>query len=311
MGHDLTSISYSPRPRDALYNHVRLSYSSGSKLLRKFDPAFSFGRINTATFDVLHYHGDDYLVRGDGRRVRTFYGSALSEALHARKVSRFMYQGLFYFFEWMSCLRKGSKAGISKATTNALPLVKTVIPCGVPLDRFKPDTPKTDYPSILFLGDLTSRKRGKYLLELFNNDIIKKYPECTLTVVGPEPCEGINVRYVGNLGETNLIAEYQKAWVYCMPSSYEGFGVPIIEAMACGAAVVAVDNPSVRETIQHNYNGFLLDDSTLSQGIDHILSNSNLRKRLEENGIYTVQKKFDIKTIAAEYEKLYRSLCKH
>ena len=183
-----------------------------------------------------------------------------------------------------------------------------MIHCGVPLDRYKPSDKKTDTPSILFIGDLNSRKRGKYLLKIFNNDILKENPECILSVVGPQPCYGTNVKYLGNLSEDELITEYQKAWVYCMASSYEGFGVPVIEAMACGTAVAAVNNPGTKEIIRHDYNGLLLDDAELSTGISRLLSDSTIRKTFENNGLSTVEKKFNIKTIATEYERLYHLL---
>lgn len=307
-GHDLTCISFSPRPDDARYNHVKLSFTSSSTFLRKFDPAFSFIKVNTESFDILHFHGDDYLVNDKNGHIRTFYGSALFEALYAKKTSRFMYQWLFYFFEWISCFHKSLKVGISGSTQAALPLVKKVVPCGVPLDRYTPSGKKTEKPSILFIGDLNSRKRGKYLLKIFNNDILKENHECILSVVGPQPCYGTNVKYLGNLSEEELITEFQKAWVYCMASSYEGFGVPVIEAMACGTAVVAVDNPGIKEVIRHNYNGLLLTDAELSTGISRVISDNNLRKTFENNGLFYVEKKFDIKTIANEYELLYHSL---
>lgn len=306
--HNLTCISFSPRPCNALYNHVKLSYIGQSDFLRKFEPAINFSKVNTDSFDILHYHGDDYLVNSRKRSLRTFYGSALYEALYAKNAPRFMYQGLFYIFEWISCFHPSLKAGISTATKSALPLVKKVIPCGVPLDRYTPSNKKSKKPSILFIGDLNSRKRGKYLLKIFNNDILKKHRECMLSVVGPEPCYGTNVKYLGNLTEDDLIAEYQKAWIYCMASSYEGFGVPAIEAMACGTAVVAVENPGIKEIVGHNYNGLLLKDSEFSLGIDRIIRDSNLRKTLEKNGRSTVEKRFDIKIIAAEYESLYKLL---
>ena len=291
-----------------MYNHIKLSFKSHSIFLRKFDSAVNFIRVNTDSFDILHYHGDDYLVNTEKKRVRTFYGSALYEALHAKNASRFMYQCLFYFFEWISCFHKSLKVGISRSTQAALPLVKKVIPCGVSLDRYKPSGNKSEKPTILFIGDLNSRKRGKYLLKIFNNDILKENHECVLSVVGPEPCYGTNVKYLGNLSEEDLISEYQKAWVYCMASSYEGFGVPVIEAMACGTAVAAVNNPGIKEVIRHDYNGLLLDDTELSTGINRVISDSNLRKTFESNGLFTVEKRFNIKNIATEYERLYHSL---
>lgn len=301
-------ISFSPKPDDALYDHIKLSLKCRSPFLRKFDSAASFKRVNTDSFDILHYHGDDYLVCTRKRRVRTFYGSALFEALHAKKVSRFMYQSLFYLFEWISCFHTSLKVGISRSTRIALPLVKKIVPCGVPIDKYKPSGKKTENPSILFLGDLNSRKRGKYFLNIFKNDILKENRDCTLSVVGPEPCYGTNVKYLGKLSEEELITEYQKAWLYCMVSSYEGFGVPAIEAMACGTAVVAVNNMGIKEVIRHNYNGILLNDHSLSAGISRVLSDNKLRMTFEINGLATVEEKFTIKAIATEYERLYHSL---
>lgn len=242
--------------------------------------------------------------------MRTFYGSALSEALHAPKVLRKVYQGMFYCFEWISCIRRGSKAGISKATAHALPMVNTVIPCGVPLETYTIATKKTGNPSILFLGDLHSRKRGDYLLYLFSNDIIKRYPDGTLTVVGPQHCSGKNIDYVGNISEAALIEKYQESWIYCMPSSYEGFGVPAIEAMACGTAVVAVDNPGIREIIRSNYNGLRVPENRLLEGICHVLADDALRKTFEINGRAVVEKMFDIRLVAEKYERLYLSILK-
>ena len=307
-GHHITCVSYSPRPESAAYDHVKLAYRSTAKVLRKIDPARKFCSIRAAGYDILHYHGDDYLVRDEKRRLRTFYGSALNEALHARKPGRFFYQGLFYLFEWLSCLNQGIKVGISKATCTALPMVSTVIPCGVPLNLYTPSNGKTEYPSILFVGDLGSRKRGDLLVTLFNNDIIKKYPDCRLTVVGPEPCSGENIRYLGHISEEELIAEYRKAWLYCMPSSYEGFGVPAIEAMACGSVVVACDNRGIREIIENNRNGMITDDANLSYTIRRLLSDDTLRDRLVGGGIETVKKDYDIDSVAARYEELYRFL---
>jgi hypothetical protein len=118
--------------------------------------------------------------------VRTFYGSALQEARNARRPGRFLYQSLFYLFELVSCLRRGEKIGISRATCDSLPCVRAFIPCGVPLDVYRPGGGKTAFPSILFLGDLGSRKRGSFLLDVFNTRSIRRV---ALRLSAPNPCE--------------------------------------------------------------------------------------------------------------------------
>jgi glycosyltransferase involved in cell wall biosynthesis len=265
-----------------------------------------FRKIDIRRYDILHYHGDDYLCRGSVRRVRTFYGSALYEARFAAKPLRFAYQALFYVFELVSCMRKGEKIGISRATAAVLPGVHRVIACGVPLDAFKPGDKKTVHPTLLFIGDLDSRKRGRFLVDLFVRRILPAFPEATLTIIGPQACNAPGVIFVGNCSEAAMIDEYQKAWIYCSVSSYEGFGVPLVEAMACATAVAATRNAGALEIITHGRDGMLCVDEELPHTLMQLLSDSALRRRLSDNGLQTV-KKYGMETIALGYARIYRA----
>jgi glycosyltransferase involved in cell wall biosynthesis len=303
-GHKVTCYSFSEKPSDANYDHVKLSWGTSSRIKRKFVPARKFKEIKTDQYDIVHYHGDDYLCRGASNRVRTFYGSALQEAINATNPARFFYQALFYLFEWISSLKKGTSVAISKNTVFSLPLIRLQISCAVSLEQFHPGKQKTPYPSILFVGDLDSRKRGKLLLSVFEKEVLPEYPECILTVVGSRNCSGSNVRYCGNIPVTDLIEEYQKSWICCIPSSYEGFGVPAIEAMACGTPVVATRNAGINEIITDKLNGRLCTGESLGNTINETLSDSALRQALICEGVQ-YSKKFDVSIIASEYEKLY------
>lgn len=304
-GHEVACFSFSPRPATARYDHVQLSWGRSSRIGKKFLPAMEFRKINKRSFDICHFHGDDYLCKGSANRVRTFYGSALYEALHAKKPGRFFYQLLFYKLEWLSCFRKGALAGISSLTKKALPLVKHIVPCGVPLDRFMfLPSMKTAQPSLLFIGDFNSRKQGSLLLGVFSRTILPRFPDAVLTVVGPASIEAQNVRCLGRISEPDLIDEYRKAWVYCLPSSYEGFGVPAIEAMACGTAVVAIDSPGIREIIKSGGNGILCGPEELGDSIKTVFENGELRNTLIKNGLEKA-KEYDMKNIAERYESLY------
>jgi phosphatidyl-myo-inositol alpha-mannosyltransferase len=314
-GHDVTCFSFSPRPETARYNHIPLSWGTSfglcgalaSGVRKKFIPALEFRKINKTAFDICHYHGDDYLCRGSASRVRTFYGSALFEALHAKKPGRFLYQLLFYKLEWLSCFRKGTLAGISRLTKRALPLIRHVVPCGVPLDRFAPPATsmKSGHPSILFIGDFKSRKQGSLLLNAFSRTILPRFPDAVLTVIGPVAIEAKNVRCLGRLGEPELIDEYRRAWIYCLPSSYEGFGVPVIEAFGCGTAVVALESPGMREIIENGSNGILCEPDKLGDSIITALENAELRNMLVREGLEKA-KEYDIRIIAERYEEYYK-----
>ena len=260
--------------------------------------------IGAGNHDILHYHGDDYLCKGSRRRVRTFYGSALYEARFAAKPLRFLYQALFYLFEWISCLRRGKKAGISRITTRALPFVKRIVPCGVPLDAYSPGDEKTPHPSLLFVGDLDSRKRGRLLVDTFVNLILPSCPQASLTIVGPQKCAALGVVYAGKLAEEDLIEKYRNAWIYCSVSSYEGFGVPLIEAMACGTAVVALQTAGAQEIITHEFDGLLCTDEELPVALNRLINDAALRTALVGGGLQTVRK-FDIHAVARQYRKIY------
>jgi phosphatidylinositol alpha-mannosyltransferase len=305
LGHQVTCFSFSPAPENANYQVTCFPRVGSTKILRKFAPALTFRSIDKSSFDILHFHGDDFLCPGSPKRVRTFYGSARDEALHAKTPGRFFYQMLFHAFEWASCLRKGALIGISAATRRSLPRIQQVIPCGVPLERFSPDPKlKTVHPSILFIGDFKSRKQGDLLLRIFQDTLLPAHPLATLTVVGPESVISPNVRCLGRISEQKLIAEYRKAWIYCLPSSYEGFGVPAIEAMACGCAVVALKNAGTAELIEHEKTGILCTRETLGTSLKKTIEAVGLRKRLITNGEVRA-KDFDIKECAKKYEEVY------
>ncbi len=307
-GHTVTVFSFSPNPSDARYRHVLLRYKSRNKLLRTFEPAIRFAKLRTFNFDILHYHGDDYLCPGDSRRVRTFYGSALNECVHAYSLTRMLRQLLFYGFEWLSVFRKGVSIGISKATTRSLPTVGKVIPCGIPLTTFNPGTEKSKHPRILFIGNLDSRKRGRLALRIFESEIQPRIPEARLVVVGPQPCDGVGVEYIGVVSRKRLIEEYRAAWVFWCTATYEGFGVPFIEAMACGTPVVSYRNAGALEIIRHNYNGILTDEYSMGESLHSVLRSPETRKRISGNARRYVGRRYDMSAIAESYEKLYRSL---
>lgn len=307
LGHSLSVFSFSPPPANAAYRTVTFPPKTASTITRKFSAAVQFATVNTSPFDILHYHGDDYLCRGSARRVRTFYGSALREALHARTPGRFAYQSLFYLFELVSCSRKGTLTAISDDTRRYLPRIQETIACGVNNDIYTPSGKKTPWPSVLFLGDFNSRKRGASLLDAFTKVIRPQFPDARLSVVGPVPCNGSGIDYLGRISEDALIAAYQKNWVFCMPSSYEGFGVPLIEAMSCGTAVVATTNPGSRALIRHNVNGMLCSEEALGAVLSDVLGSAPLRAALTAEGLRTAGQ-YSIATTAQRYNALYQTI---
>jgi glycosyltransferase involved in cell wall biosynthesis len=121
---------------------------------------------------------------------------------------------------------------------------------GLPLlaGRFGFD-PDPRRPYVLFVGTLEPRKNVTLLIEAFAE--LRRHIDAQLLIVGArgwldEPIfaaharsgVGNAARFLGSLGEEDLAVLYSHAGVFVLPSLYEGFGLPVLEAMACGAPVV-------------------------------------------------------------------------
>lgn len=304
-GHVLTCHSFSPRPDDALYNHVQVRRGSGRAITGKFEPAIRFRRVSTDTFDVVHFHGDDYLTGGYACTVRTFYGSAFYEALYATRIPRALYQALFYVFECVSSMRRQEKVAISRSGGFPIPGISRVIPCGVSLQRFYPPPQRPAPPTLLFLGDMYSRKQGVLVWRAFTEYVRPRFADAVLIVVGPEPVDGTGIEHYRQVSAPRLAALYRRAWVYCMTSSWEGFGVPVLEAMASGCAVVAMRNQAIERIVHPNADALLCTSyEEFGETLCRCLGDTDMRTRLTRRAVQTVQS-YRIEDTAAAYERLY------
>lgn len=104
--------------------------------------------------------------------------------------------------------------------------------------------------------------------------------------------ENKNVFRLGFVPSEDLISLYNVATVFVMPSIYEGFGLPILEAMSCGCPVVASAGGSLSEIV--GKAGKYIDPyniDNIAQGISEVFNNSSLREDLSNKGV-SQSKKF-------------------
>jgi len=89
------------------------------------------------------------------------------------------------------------------------------------------------------------------------------------------------VHFAGFVDDTELVLLYQAAHLFVFPSLYEGFGLPIAEAQACGAPVVASRSPSLVELVRNEqalFNPF--DPASIEAALERALVDDDLRERL-------------------------------
>lgn len=121
------------------------------------------------------------------------------------------------------------------------------------------------------------------------------------------------VIFTGLIPEEDIIALYNLSSVYVFPSLYEGFGLPLLEAFACGAPVAASNVSSIPEVAGHDKAGspnvlFFdpLSPTDIAEKIEQILLDQSLAKKLTANGLSRV-KDFSWEKMAKEILAIYNS----
>jgi glycosyltransferase involved in cell wall biosynthesis len=148
---------------------------------------------------------------------------------------------------------------VSQATAEDLQALRKKVPrerlCivhhGVDREVFRPEPDVKDPgpPFLVVVSNQDPRARIRSLADAFPRVRARMRP-CRLVPVGaagPSRQTPPTVDFVGPMGEREIASLYRRALMVVQPSAYEGFGLPTLEAMACGTAVACADTPLFRE----------------------------------------------------------------
>src|SRR5215813_808563 len=175
---------------------------------------------------------------------------------------------------------------------------------------------------LLFVGTLEPRKNLLTLLKAFDQILRHTSFRPQLVVAGGEGWlmdetfsfmqdSGVNeqLRLTGYLDDEELRALYSSCKVFVYPSLYEGFGLPPLEAMACGAPVVASRIPALQETLDDA--AILiepLDVEGLAKAIVGLLQHDEHRREVSVAGLTRVERFSWTRTAQLTYEVYRRVL---
>jgi len=155
-------------------------------------------------------------------------------------------------------------------------------------------------PFVLTVGDLQPRKNHSGLLRAFE-DVMRQFPQLPhqLVFVGKETWyskelhravqdSGVRgrVHFTGFVEDEDLVQFYGACDLFVFPSFYEGFGLPILEAMACGRAVACSGTTAMPEVA--DAAGILFNPHSvreMTRAIRDVLLDPELRVRLERLGV--------------------------
>lgn len=263
---------------------------------------------------IIHITGDvHYMAMVTGKRtILTVHdiGSALSGFWLKN-----LYIKLFWFWLPANCVRYITV--ISEFTkmelVQVIPFAKQKIrvihnPVG---DEFSIShyTFNNKCPVILCMGTKANKN-----LEVVMDSILGL--SCTLHIVGPltalqkRKLQRLNITYTNSayLTRGEVVQAYIECDLLCFPSTYEGFGMPIIEAQAIGRPVVTSNLGAMKEVAGNSaclVDPF--DTASIKAGIEQIIANAAYREELITKGLENVDR-FSLERIAKQYINLYEEL---
>jgi colanic acid/amylovoran biosynthesis glycosyltransferase len=186
-----------------------------------------------------------------------------------------------------------------------------VVRCGVDLKIYEPPPERSGSATaaeILFVGRLL---HGKGLSLLFESvaELRRRGLDLTVAVVGDGPARAEletavrtlrlaeHVRFLGSVGENDLLARYSAADIFCLPSFAEGIPVVAMEAMAMELPVVTTRIMGIPELVEEGANGLLVPPGrvdALTEALDRLVRAPEERRRMGAAGRQKVRTDYDV-----------------
>lgn len=283
---------------------------------------------NLGDFDIIHCH-DIYALPGlvsgqtKAKVIYTHHGVVPLKYSRANEITGWM---LAYLCGKYAIPRVDLAVAISdytlaelKGRYHAQKLVK--IPDGINVDKFQARANKLKsqgHPRLLYVGLVEKHKGVRFLVNAMPY-VIKEFPEASLVVVGngrdlsflEESVMRMGlteeVSFPGFVQSDSLVDYINDCDIHVEAAYWHSFGIPIIEAMACGKPVVTRDAYAMREHIINSGAGVLFrrdDPGELVSAIKNVMSNyANYASRARK---YT--EKFSLALVAQQYAQAYLSL---
>ena len=196
-----------------------------------------------------------------------------------------------------------------------------VIPCGVDCRRLAGIVSMPREDQILYVGRLVRHKRIDMLLEVLRR-VAPDFSCLRLTIIGTGYQQpklqalaaeyGLRekVRFMGGVDEETMTGEFGRSLIFVLPSEQEGFGIVLVEAMAAGVPVIALDaeRSAARELIEHEVNGLLVRNAAeMEAALRRILTDPGFAHKLAGAGRDSAGK-YDWARVVPELEAYYRTV---
>jgi glycosyltransferase involved in cell wall biosynthesis len=198
----------------------------------------------------------------------------------------------------------------------------TVIHPPVDVSRFFPEPDARVVGRVLYVGRLEARKGPEFLVSAFCA-LARQLPNVSLYLAGTGSLEALlrervrreeleeRVTFLGFIPESSLASWYRSAHVVVVPSHFEGLGLTALEALACGAPVIATRVPGLVDAVTDNVDGSLVefgDEHALVAELSRYLTDPDLARACGVRGAEKVRTRFSPHSVARQYDSLFQNL---
>ncbi len=190
---------------------------------------------------------------------------------------------------------------------------------GIDLSVFRPLPDVEKQWDLAFMGRLEAMKSVDLFPEMLS--LLKnKFPDLKMMMTGEGSLKdrifkefderevSSMVDYKGVVETNDVPVFINKSRVFLYPSRQEPFGLSIVEAMACGVPVITTNVFGPREIVKHDYDGIAVppdDVEALVGAIETLLTDYELRTRIGQNALKSVQERYDIRLHAKQLVAIY------
>lgn len=295
-------------------------------------------------FDIIHAHlptpwSADWsaiVAKAKGRPlVLTYHNDIVGKGFESRVAGLYNLTGLQLLLKAASMIIITQPNYIE--SSNYLKSYKNkaqIVPIGVDIDRFRPEGKGESEPEpkgckvLFFLGVLDKFHRYKgldYLLQAMAM-VKEQKPNVKLVVGGSGELQGHyadlavrlglsrNVEFPGSISEEELPECYNHCDAFILPSvssDQEGFGIVLLEAMACAKPVISTEIVGVAEDVKRFDAGRIVqprDAGALARAILEILGNKEEADEMGQRGRRLVEEKYTWKKVGRDVLRIYEEL---
>jgi len=289
-------------------------------------------------FDIIHSHGG---LTGGMFIAKYFNNVKWVNTLHSLEKNRIKFMSkeqkkYYQIFRWVESTVKYADALITVSNRIKLELMQNYpvksekiyyIPNGVDLELFNENQEFSEDKRILYVGRFSPEK-GINFIPKIAREILVKNPEIKFEVVAPDKnqvipsslekikreFEELEKQYPNrfiwhreSLSRTEIIKVFKRCLLYIQPSRYEAFGLTVLEAMACGKAVIVSNKGGLPEVVENAGIVIPLKTNLFVKEILKLVENFKLRERYARRAIERA-KEFSWEDIAKRTLALYKKV---